>query len=61
MQDYESFVQSEFELINVKKEDIDIKKQRIYRIISKFEEAKEVTNQKFTMNNPLIRVYARFD
>jgi hypothetical protein len=61
MQDYESFVQSEFELINVKKEDIEIKKQRIYRIISKFEEAKETTNQKFTMNNPLIRVYARFD
>ena len=61
MKDYESFVQSEFELINVKKEDIDVKKQRLSRIISKFEESSELTNQKFAMNNPLIRVYARFD
>lgn len=61
MKDYESFVQSEFELINVKKEDIEVKKERLNRIISKFEESKELTNQKFAMNNPLIRVYARFD
>lgn len=61
MKDYESFVQSEFELINVKKEDINVKKQRINRIISKFEESKEAINQKFALNNPLIKVFARFD
>lgn len=61
MNDYESFVQNEFELINVKKEDIEIKKERMQRILTKFEESKELKSQIFTMNNPLIRVYARFD
>jgi hypothetical protein len=61
MNDYESFVQSEFELINVKKEDVEIKKERMQRIISKFEESNQMSSQIFTMNNPLIRIYARFD
>jgi len=61
LHDYESFVQSEFELINVKKENIDVKKKRLNLILQKFEESKEKTNQKFSMNNPLIKVYARFD
>lgn len=69
MHDDQSFVQSEFELINVKKEDIEVKKQRINRIIEKFEnspteetkQSKNPLSYKFTMNNPLIRVFARFD
>ena len=54
-------MQSEFELNNVKKEDINIKKQRMNRILEQFENAKDKTDQIFTLNNPLIRVYARFD
>ena len=61
IQDYESFFQSEFELINVKKEDIEVKKNRFNLILNKFEESKDKTDQKFTMNNPLIKVYGRFD
>lgn len=61
MNDYESFMQSEFELNNVKKEDINIKKQRMNRILEQFENTKDKTDQTFTLNNPLIRVYARFD
>jgi len=60
MNDYESFIQNEFELINVKKEDIEVKKERMQRILTKFEES-NLKSQIFTMNNPLIRVYARFD
>ena len=61
LNDYESFMQSEFELNNVKKEDIEIKKQRMNRILDQFENARDKTDQTFTLNNPLIRVYARFD
>jgi hypothetical protein len=61
IQDYESFFQSEFELINVKKEDIEVKKNRFNLILNKFDESKDKTDQKFSMNNPLIKVYGRFD
>lgn len=30
-------------------------------ILNKLQESKEVTEQKFSMNNPLIKIYARFD
>lgn len=61
MEDYESFFQSEIELINVKKEEIDVKKNRFNLILNKFEESKEKVDQSFSMNNPLITVYGRFD
>ncbi|CAI2373283.1 unnamed protein product [Moneuplotes crassus] len=60
MDDHRNFIHNEFELINVKKEDIEIKKQRLQRILTKFDES-NLQSQIFTMNNPLISVYARFD
>lgn len=61
LNDYEGFMQSEFELNNEKVEDIEIKKQRMNRILNQFENTKVRTDQTYIMSNPLIRVYARFD
>jgi hypothetical protein len=58
--DMESFVQNEFELINVKEEHVSLKVKRFDAIIEKFLASENKILQSFDMHNPLIKVTAIF-